>query len=594
MLVSIDYETEYSKEYSIRDMGAWAYCTDPRFRAYLLAVAWEDGREWVGDPKDFDWTSIDKQDWIAANAGFEWEVTERLRKDGIVPENIKPRKIYDVLDLSRYLGFPGNLDAACQYLLNVKIDKGTRDRAKGQKWETMSPDFQYAMKQYALTDAKLELRLWQEHGHKMPPEEIMLSRLTRIMCRQGVPIDIKAVEEGITKLQDYLAELRSRIPWGADMAIPPTSPQAVAHECAKYGIPKPASMAKDSELFNIWLQDHGDALPWAKAIGQYRSTNNILRKLQTIQRRTRPDGIMPFGLKYGGAHTLRDSGDSGFNVQNLHRAPYVCTPSKGKPFQVDLRSMITAPEGKMLGVLDLVAIEPCVLAVLSEDKELLQRLKKGEDIYDAWARLTKNYKDPRPLSEVDPRKRRLCKVELLMLSYGGGTEKCIKTTKLWAGVDLEFSEAQRIVARFRDRIFIPKFWIKMETGMRQSAGEDWALELPSGRIMNYRKVQTAKGLSAEIPKLGQMLRCHYWGGSITENVVQATARDVLMFHVLKCSDAGFHPILRVHDELVFLFNEETAGKDLQTIKGIMSTAPPWMKNLPVWASGHLCKKYEKA
>jgi DNA polymerase len=90
-----------------------------------------------------------------------------------------------------------------------------------------------------------------------------------------------------------------------------------------------------------------------------------------------------------------------------------------------------------------------------------------------------------------------------------------------------------------------------------------------------------------------MMRCHYWGGSITENIVQAVARDVFMWHVLKVAEVGFKIIIRAHDELVCLLDEGPAEFQLAEIEYIMSTPPPWMPNLPVRAVGHLCKKYSK-
>lgn len=591
MKVALDFETYYDAEYSVATLGNWAYCHHEKFDPYLLSVAWEDGRTWQGNPYEFDWTSIHDHEWIAHNAGFEWAITNRLRELGIIPDSVKPAAIHDTADLAAYLGYPRNLEAAAHYLLGVKVNKGTRNRAKGRKWKDMSKDFQDEMLTYAMNDSVLELKIWMDHNHKWPAWEQELSRQTRIMCAAGVPVDIEAVDEAIRKLDLYLADIRKRIPWATTNPI--TSPKALANECAKKGVKPPKSLAKDSEDFAAWMKEHGDMFPFAKALGEYRSANNILKKLQTMKRRTNPNHTMSYGMKYGGAHTMRDSGDSGFNVQNLHREPYTCTPTKGEPFKIDLRGMITAPAGKVLGVVDLVAIEPCVLAVLSEDKELLKRLATGEDVYEAWARLTKNYTDPRPLEEVDKRMRRVCKVEQLGLSYGAGVDKCIKIAKIWADIDLTYQQAQLQVGKFRERPFIPRFWRKLEGLMTRSAGEDFQFELPSGRVMNYRNVQTVNGLSAEIPKLGQMLRCHYWGGSLTENVVQAVARDVLMWHVLQVQAAGFNTILRVHDELVCLLDKETAEDDLEVIQCLMSTAPPWMPTLPVRASGHLCSKYTK-
>ena len=37
-LVAVDFETFYTSSYSVKEMGHWAYCHDPRFHAYLVAV----------------------------------------------------------------------------------------------------------------------------------------------------------------------------------------------------------------------------------------------------------------------------------------------------------------------------------------------------------------------------------------------------------------------------------------------------------------------------------------------------------------------------------------------------------------------------
>ncbi len=85
----------------------------------------------------------------------------------------------------------------------------------------------------------------------------------------------------------------------------------------------------------------------------------------------------------------------------------------------------------------------------------------------------------------------------------------------------------------------------------------------------------------------------FWGGALTENLVQGCARDVFMDRVLDLVKHGMPPILRVHDEAVCLFSEATADMDLVQMISIMSTPPEWMPELPISASGHLCKNYTK-
>jgi DNA polymerase len=90
-----------------------------------------------------------------------------------------------------------------------------------------------------------------------------------------------------------------------------------------------------------------------------------------------------------------------------------------------------------------------------------------------------------------------------------------------------------------------------------------------------------------------MMRLKFWGGALTENLVQATARDVFMDRVIALHKANMPPILRVHDEAVCIFPDATAEEDLKKMISIMSTPPEWMPELPISAEGHLCQKYTK-
>jgi hypothetical protein len=163
LAAAFDYETFYSKDYSIRDLGNYGYTHHEQFDAYMLSVAGEDGFTWVGDPKDFDWSYFNGKLLVAHNAGFEAAVTERLVELAICP-GFDAVALVDTADLAAYLGVPRSLAAAAEQLLGVKLDKSTRDMAKGLKWRDMTLDQQAEMTEYALSDAVNELRLWLEHG----------------------------------------------------------------------------------------------------------------------------------------------------------------------------------------------------------------------------------------------------------------------------------------------------------------------------------------------------------------------------------------------------------------------------------------------
>lgn len=614
-----DFETYYSKEYSIRDLGNWAYVNHPEFDAYMLAVSTDEG-EWVGHPSEFDWELLRGQRVIAHNAGFEAAVTQRLKEIGTIPEDLEFGELVDTADMAAYLGVPRSLEQAAKALLGVSPDKTTRGKAVGKRWEDMTPDFQAEMTRYAGQDAILERRLWLEHSHKWPDYEQVISRLTREMTARGLPVNLSRIEEGITVLEAAMIRTRNRIPWMTPdkPKAKPTSPKEFREACRKQGITAPKSLAKTSEEFDAWLKEHGSNLPWARAIGEIRSINMKLKKLITMRQRMRPDMVLPYALKYAGAHTLRDSGDAGFNPQNLDRLPFFITDEKViaeddevKPLvkaykagalpegvnAIDMRAMIEAPEGYELAVIDLSAIEPCCTVTLAGDEEQRLMLKAGMDPYETQARADGEYNGDGTLKDYDKAHgtgiRQYNKVKVLGCGYGAGPEKVQYIAKTMVGIELTLEETTILVGKFRSRPFIPKYWRRLEGDMRRAVGDDYAIMLPRGRAMLYRDVRGVGSLSALIPRNGQFMRLSFWGGTLTENVVQASARDVFMDRVLAVAAAGYDIRLRVHDEIVVLVKTETAKEDLKKLVAIMGTSPDWWPELPVAAEGHLCKFYQK-
>lgn len=469
---AVDFETFYSADYSVVDLGNWGYTHHPEFDAYLVSIVGDDGNSFVGNPKDFDWESIGGHVWVSHNATFDSAVYERLQELGVASKNAQPSEWHDTADLVVYLGCPRSLKNASAVLFGIEMSKDVRDKMKGKPWNTMTPEFQQEVMAYALKDSELCLRIWKEHSAKWPEWERQLSLHTRAMCWRGLPVDAEGVREDVRLLELQLWQCRSKIPWASDEDAAVLSPKAMAAECRKYGVEPPRSMAKDSEEFDAWMEQYGEKLPFATAMSQYRRINTLLQKFRALERRTKPDGWMPFALKYFGAHTGRWSGDSGVNVQNMGRDPvffdecgivgdpekieeFKAKIKKGEPVPVpfvDMRKRIKAPEGKKFVVCDLSNIEPRCMAVLGGDTATLETLRTGADIYEAHARATMRYTDPRPLKEVDGELRRLSKARCLSGGAPVLTEEGYMTIKelrknpglrLWDGVEwIHYDEIQ--------------------------------------------------------------------------------------------------------------------------------------------------------
>ena len=74
---AFDFETFYCAGYGIQELGVDGYLADPRFDAYLLSV-YGHGIDWVGHPKDFDWSQLEHPyRLVAHNAAFDERVMER-------------------------------------------------------------------------------------------------------------------------------------------------------------------------------------------------------------------------------------------------------------------------------------------------------------------------------------------------------------------------------------------------------------------------------------------------------------------------------------------------------------------------------------
>lgn len=591
LVYAIDFETFYSKTVGIGIQGIYHYLTDPEFDAYLVSIVGTDGLEFVGHPKDVDWDAIAKADvWVSHNAAFDQPVYEFLQQTGKIKGPEKTPVWHCSADLSAFLASPRSLKEASSVLLGVKITKDVRDAMKGKRWEDMTPEFREDVKKYALSDSRLCLKLWTDFSDRWPEFERKLSLHTREMCLTGLEMDREKVSEAIRSLRNQIWQAEQQIPWACDDSDSKTlSPKALALECRKVGIEPPSSLAMDSEECAEWEETYGDKYPWVAAMRAFRRCNALLKKVETIEKRIRPDGRMTFGLRYMGAHTGRWSGDLGFNVQNLPR---------GAMFGVNLRHMIKAPKGKKLIVADLSQIEPRVLAWLAEDWATLDLIKNGMDIYEAHARQTMNYNREESLksaAEKDPafkKMRQLAKARVLGLGYGCGSEKFVTVAKVLAGLDISPDESAAIVRNWRDsNPLIRKLWKKLEDLFLLTNEPVVTIGLPNGRELTYREPSRKAGATtALIPRQGKLVPVRVWGGTLCENIVQATSRDVFGEGVLRLHENGFKVILTIHDEVVI---EAEEHQTVEEVISLLCETPEWAPGLPVAAEGSESLFYEK-
>ena len=86
------------------------------------------------------------------------------------------------------------------------------------------------------------------------------------------------------------------------------------------------------------------------------------------------------------------------------------------------------------------------------------------------------------------------------------------------------------------------------------------------------------------------LRLESYGPKFVENIVQATARDILAEAMLRLNAAGYRIVMHVHDEAVI---EAPPDISLENICSVMGQTPTWASGLLLRADGYICDFYKK-
>lgn len=335
--------------------------------------------------------------------------------------------------------------------------------------------------------------------------------------------------------------------------------------------------------------------------------------------------------------------DKGFLVSEEERLTEInnCLAKTGKlpewvTASLDIRALFIPRKGKKMIACDLSQIEPRVLAWCAGDEEMLRLLAAGQSPYEAHARATMGWKGGE-LKKENKALYALAKARVLGLGYQCAWEKFITVAAMMAGLDItkddpEWVQAaapdgtplynkdgtpkmvsgwgmnsKRIVAEYREQN--PKnlqLWAKLDSCYKNSVGGAFEMELPSGRCMTYRDVRMAwvmkqnaetkklerrMAVTAEMVKNGLVTRQALYGGLLTENLVQATARDVFAEHVLALMDTpGIEVLFTCHDEAVCEVDQEITVKDVERI---MSRTPDWLPGCPIAAEGQEIPHYKK-
>jgi DNA polymerase I-like protein with 3'-5' exonuclease and polymerase domains len=598
---AVDFETYYDKNMSIEALGLnqYARTTD----IYLVAIVGPEVR-YVCHPDEAPWFAIADGDWVSHNSGFDRACYRQQLIRSKLPLPEEPKNWFCTASLAVYLRAGRSLKEASLNLLGKEVSKDVREEMKGlsvakMKLDLASEDlfgqaegsFYEDVVTYALHDAELCWELWAKFGEQLPESERWLANHTYEMCAKGTPVNVSELEKAKGNLELVLFEALKKLPWCPNgETFSALSPKRLKLECLKNGIEAPISLAQDSDECEAWLDKYSERFPWVSAMRQIRRANIMLKKCMTILNRTDEKGRFNFGLKYYGAHTGRWSGDSGFNVQNMNKEPF-----EG----VDLRKMFIAEPGHKLIIADFAQIEARVLPWLADDSALLEYIKKGVSVYEAHARLTMGYDNPMELKKFDKKLYALAKARVLALGFGCGADKFQAMAKLpmYGSMELSLDECHQIVADYRAKN--PKtvaLWKKLDSGIKKCVRSDYSVELPSRRVLTYFGVHYrpgAKGRSELVASKDRNKKTfeRQYGGVLTENLVQAVARDIFANAIRNVVEAGYEVLFHVHDEIVVHAPVDTPKEEIELL--MTTKLPDWAEDLPLGVESVESQEYRK-
>lgn len=264
-------------------------------------------------------------------------------------------------------------------------------------------------------------------------------------------------------------------------------------------------------------------------------------------------------------------------------------------------AFIPSPGHKFI-VSDFSAIEARVIAWYAHEDWRMEAFKNNEDIYCASA--SQMFGVPVEKHGVNSELRPKGKIAELALGYGGSIGALIAMGAIDFGVKEE--ELQPLVNAWRDsNPNIVDFWWKVDKAIKKAVGENKTVKLgqlifeyrskmlfihlPSGRKLSYVKPEIREG---QITYYGigdnkKYIRLESYGPKFVENIVQATARDLLVYAI---KNLNLPIVMHIHDEVVVDAPKEL---DVESVVKTMTIVPKWGRGLILNADGYECDFYKK-
>jgi DNA polymerase I-like protein with 3'-5' exonuclease and polymerase domains len=598
----LDFETFYSKDFTLKRLTTEAYIRDEQFEPLVLVVksfGLGEALTLLGPEEIEAW--IRAQYWpsitvIAHNAAFDVGILSY--RYGAIPAAIRC-----TMSLARGVLADGASLEALAKRFGLPTKTVPYGRFIGQRWADMDERLRLELADGCVRDVEITEALAQRFLDGFPPRELDVIDMTIRMATEprlvADPARLRAIaEEHHARKAERMAALgvtAKQLNSSAQfVALLEEVGEIVPSKQGKKG-PIPA-IAKSDPFMQELAEEEGLAGDLARARLDVKSTLQETRAFRMADVALR--GTIPANLLYCGAHSSRWSGSGGkLNLQNL--------PRDGV-----LRETLYAPPDHKLVIADFSQIEFRILMALADEHDVLQAFLDRRDLYCEFASVLYG----RPITDEDIKERLLGKVSCLSLGYMAGKIRFAAMCRNF-GLDLPRELTDKAHDLFR-QIYpgVPKFWDRCAGAIRPLAGKaDLDFEAGCGLTIPFRKgaIVLPNGLRWSFD-LTWVEDDSYNGGSwirhtrrnnierfhqgvLTNNICQSLARVCLSDVVLRAWDElHIRPTLLVHDEAIWVVPEEDAETTLKSVLTFMGEPPAWWSDgVPLEGKGCVSDNYVK-
>ena len=646
--LGIDIETYSSND--LADCGVYKYVEAPDFMILLFAYSVDGGPVVCVDlaqgeelPADVMAALTDPSvTKTAFNAAFERICISKWMG---LPEPLPASQWKCTMVRAARMGLPLSL-GQCGEVLKLADGKMKEGKiliryfsipAKNGKRHLPSdaPDRWEVFKKYNIRDVEVEQQILAKVRRLEAPafdDELYIA--DQEINDRGVMIDLPLVEAAARFDEEFKAELLQEAKTISGLENPNSPAQLKAYISKVTGMTVASLNKKNLDELDGQLKYWPKAqkiLALRREMGK-TSNKKYAAMLKCVCNDGRIHGLLQF---CGAARTGRWAGRL-VQVQNLPQnhleslddARYLVRQGDLTEFEMNyanvtyvlselIRTAFIAAPGHTFHVCDFSAIECRVIAWLAGEQWVLDVFRQGGDIYCATA--SQMFNKPVEKHGQNAELRQKGKIATLALGYGGG----VSALEAMGGkrLGLTESEEKEIVNLWRNsNPKIVKMWATIEkaaiTALKTGKtvpvhrgieiGKRWGMltiTLPSGRVICYPRANVGieygdgwrgdheiieyEGLNRTTKKWGNV---RTYGGKLTENIVQAIARDILGIVILRARQQHLNVVFHIHDEIIV---EATPDQTLADVEALFSTPIDWCADLPLKGAGYTTPYYLK-